>query len=158
MVKIFVVSDTHGKIDKFIQFAKILEKPDLIIHLGDYVDDSFEIERQMNIDTIRVKGNCDFDREGVNEEEILNINGKKIFLTHGNKYNVKYDLFSLSYKAKEEGADVVLFGHTHTPIIEEYDGILFMNPGSPTIPRNMSRKSFGILEIQEKIISKIIEI
>ncbi|WP_042680844.1 metallophosphoesterase [Anaerosalibacter massiliensis] len=158
-MRIFVVSDTHGRIEDFVQFAKKLEKPDLIIHLGDYADDGFEIERAMNVDTVVIKGNCDFLVEKrINNEEILTLNGKKVLITHGHRYNVKMDILDLFYRAKEEGADLVLFGHTHNPLIVEEEGILFMNPGSPSLPRGLVGKSFGLVNIEEDIKTKIIEI
>ena len=158
-MRIFVVSDTHGRIEDFVQFAKKLEKPDLIIHLGDYADDGFEIERAMNVDTVVIKGNCDFLVEKrINNEEILTLNDKKVLVTHGHRYNVKMDILDLFYRAKEEGADLVLFGHTHNPLIVEEEGILFMNPGTPSLPRGFIGKSFGLVNIEEDIKTKIIEI
>lgn len=158
-VEIFVVSDTHGRIEDFINYSKKLDKPDLIIHLGDYVEDGFEIKERMGIETIIVKGNCDFLINGnINEEEILTLNEKRIFITHGHRYNVKMDILDLFYRAKEEMADLVLFGHTHAPLISEEGGILFMNPGSPSLPRGLIDKSFGFLDIEEQINTKIIEI
>lgn len=158
-MKIFVVSDTHGNIDEFISFAKKLDRPDLIIHLGDYSEDGYEIEKRMGIDTIVVKGNCDFlDKRKTKEEEILNLNGKRIFITHGHRYHVKIDILNLFYKAREEKADVVLFGHTHIPLIFEEKGILFMNPGSTSFPKGIEGKTFGFLDVGKQIERKIIKI
>lgn len=38
-MKVIVVSDTHGRVDNFVNKIKAMEKPELIIHLGDYVED-----------------------------------------------------------------------------------------------------------------------
>lgn len=157
-MRIFVVSDTHGRINNFVNKAKSLEKPDLIIHLGDYVEDGLKIEKEMGVETIVVKGNCDFYSTGFEEDEILTISGKRIFITHGHKYNVKMDILNLLYKGKEEKADLILFGHTHLSLLEKIDEIIIMNPGSPSIPRLFSNKSFGIIEIGKNVSAKIIEI
>ncbi len=61
-----------------------------------------------------VKGNCDFDN--VEDELIFMIEDKVIFLCHGDKYNVKYGLDEIEAKAKSIDADIVIFGHTHTPL------------------------------------------
>lgn len=158
MLRIFVVSDTHGRINLFVNYAKTLEKPDLIIHLGDNVEDAYEIEKEMNVETIVVKGNCDFVSNAIDSEKLLIIEDKRIFITHGHRYNVKYDVSAILHRAKEVNADLVLFGHTHSPFIEneKYD-IIIMNPGSPTLPRGLNNYSFGIIEVGEKIETKIIE-
>ncbi len=157
-MKIFVVSDTHGRIKNFIDTAKYLEKPDLIIHLGDYVEDALKIEKEMGIDTIVVKGNCDIYSPGFDEEKIIILNDKIILITHGHKYNVKMDTLRLLYKGKEEGVDLILFGHTHYPQIEKQDGIMLMNPGSVSLPRLFNNKTFGIIELGEKISGKIAKV
>lgn len=156
-MRIFVVSDTHGRIDDFLKAVRYLEKPDFFIHLGDHVEDGIKIEKEMNVEAIIVKGNCDYTRE-FPEEKVLNINGKKILITHGHKQNVKFDTSRLLYAAKEKDVDLVLFGHTHISLFTEKDGIMFMNPGSPSIPRLPYEKTFGILDVEKKISGKIVEI
>ncbi|HLR35982.1 MAG TPA: metallophosphoesterase [Tissierellales bacterium] len=157
-MKIFVVSDTHGRIKDFVNTAKSLERPDLIIHLGDYVEDALKIEEEMGIDTIVVKGNCDIYSTGFDEDKIINLNNKKILITHGHKYNVKMDISRLVYKGMEEEVDLILFGHTHFPQLEEQDGIIIMNPGSVSLPRLFNSKTFGIIELGEKISGKIVKV
>lgn len=158
ILKIFVVSDTHGRINLFVNYAKTLEKPDLIIHLGDNVEDAYEIGKVMGVEVIVVKGNCDFVSNSIDSEKLLIIKGKRIFITHGHRYSVKYGVSEIYNKGKEVNADLVLFGHTHSPfIINEKCGIIIMNPGSPTLPRGNSSYSFGVVEINEKLTTKIIE-
>lgn len=155
-MKIFVVSDTHGSIREFIEKVNSMEKPGLIIHLGDYVEDGVKIEEAMGIKTVIVKGNGDYFHSDYDEDDILTIGDKKIFITHGHKYNVRYSIDNLFYKAKEVDADLVLFGHTHVPILLQEYGIMVMNPGSASMPRGFNRKkTFGIIEIKEKILGSI---
>ena len=118
-MKIIVVSDTHGNNGPFLEAAITIEKPDLIFHLGDYVSDAKKISKILEVDSIVVKGNGDYGMMDLNEDELVEINGKKIFLTHGHRYNVSYNLNDIYYKGLELGADLVLFGHTHLPIIEK---------------------------------------
>lgn len=158
-MKIFVVSDTHGSIEDFLREIETMKKPDLIIHLGDYVDDGLKIEKIMGIRTIIVKGNGDYFHRDYDEDKLIALNDKKIFITHGHNYNVRYGVDNLSYKGQEVEADLILFGHTHIPIIIEDKGRIIMNPGSPTQPRNYDgKKTFGIIEIGEKILGEIVEI
>ena len=60
----------------------------------------------------------------------LKLGGKRIFLLHGHTRGVKYDLQRLWYAGREVSADAVVFGHTHTALVD-YDGAMYvMNPGS----------------------------
>lgn len=158
-MKIVVVSDTHGNNKEVIEKISEMERPDLLFHLGDYIEDGIKICTALGIDTIMVKGNGDQGNKIYNEDELIEISGKKIFLTHGHRYDVRYGITNLYYKALELNVDMVLFGHTHVPINIEENGIIFMNPGSPSIPRTQSKaKTIGLIDINDKIYTKIIEI
>lgn len=158
-MKILIVSDTHGDIDNLLKGIKQIEKPDMLLHLGDYVEDGINIGKEMNIPTTIVKGNGDYTRNDYNYDEIVEIGDKRIFMTHGHKYNVNFSLSNLFYKGKENRADYILFGHTHIPIIEKINDITIMNPGSPSSPRGYdNRKTFGMIIIGNTIEEKIIEI
>ncbi|QQY80206.1 hypothetical protein EDD65_10314 [Keratinibaculum paraultunense] len=158
-MKIFVVSDTHGSTRDFINQINNMDKPELIIHLGDYVEDGEKIEEYTGIKTVIVKGNGDYFHTKYNEDEILYIKGKTLFLTHGHTYGVKYGINRLLYKAEEIGADLVLFGHTHSPILFKENNIIFMNPGSSSFPRGFNRrKTFGMIYVKDKILAEILNI
>ncbi|MGM9969040.1 MAG: YfcE family phosphodiesterase [Anaeroplasma sp.] len=118
-MKILVLSDIHS--------AKMdlnLSKYDRVFICGDY-GKNYNLFDNKNIHI--VKGNCDLKGS---EELIINFNSKKIFLTHGNNYNVKYSYNSLIYKTLSIGANICLFGHTHKSDIFIEDNVLFLNPGS----------------------------
>ena len=148
-MKIGVLSDTHGSIEESVEALKNIEALDLILHLGDYVADAIRIEKEMGIEVISARGNCDRADYDVAYDKILEIEGKKIFMTHGHNYNAYSGVSSLFYKGKEEGADIVLFGHSHMSTKVLHEDILILNPGSPHEPRNGSKKSIALLEISE---------
>ncbi|MGL5693999.1 MAG: metallophosphoesterase family protein [Peptostreptococcaceae bacterium] len=146
-MKLGIVSDTH-RMDKFINEAiPYLKECDLIIHAGDNFIDSKYIHKLTNVDIIGVKGNCDFDY--VEDEMVFELENKIIFLCHGDKYGVSYDLNDIEKKAKDENANIVIFGHTHVPLSIKKDGILYVNPGSLSLPRGGSSKQFVIMNITE---------
>lgn len=156
-MKIVVVSDTHGMVGNVIKLINKLDDVDLIIHLGDYLKDAIEIADKLDVKCVYVKGNCDIFSSGkVEEEKILEIEGRKLLLTHGHKYNVKYGLDRLYYKVKELEVDIVLFGHSHISINEQYDNILFLNPGSTTYPKGGTKESVALLTIDNKEINSTI--
>jgi putative phosphoesterase len=154
-LKIGVISDTHRYIGDATSLINKLGSVELIIHLGDNIEDVKILSSVYKGKIINVKGNCDFSNQAPSElmEEI---EGKRFFITHGNKYDVKYNLAKLRYRALELEADIVLFGHTHISQIEYMDGIWFINPGSPTLPRNGVR-SVAIVGIEGDKIVPIIK-
>lgn len=146
-MRIAVVSDTH-RLSNHIKLAKkLIKNADVLIHLGDVTDDLDELTDGFNGEVYAVRGNCDFSRK-YPKEQLLVLDGKKIFITHGDTYGVKYGLTEIFFRAKEINADIVLFGHTHQRLIAEEEGILFMNPGSVSLPRYLG-KSLGFIILEE---------
>ncbi|MBE5738474.1 MAG: metallophosphoesterase [Clostridiales bacterium] len=125
-MKVAIISDNHGNkraIDKLFERNDF----DYLFYLGDGISD---IGTYLYLDNVyAVSGNCDF-MSSVENERFFELEGIKFFITHGNRYGVKYSMDSIVDRAKEVGAKVVCFGHTHRQLIEERDGILFVNPGS----------------------------
>jgi hypothetical protein len=151
MIKILVVSDTHGQIEHAVECIKKEGPYDRMIHLGDQVEDAVRLANWLGIEQLDVcAGNCDYPSEGVSEK-ILNIDGVTIFMTHGHKYGVKFTLDRLYYRAKEVGAKIALYGHTHQRRMVEERGVTLFNPGSLSLPRDwkIKRKSFGTILIEE---------
>ena len=151
-MKILVASDTHYSIHNLL-LACEKEKPDKIFHLGDVMGKDLEIEAITEVPMTVVRGNCDSDIS-LPSEVIEEVGNHKALLTHGHYYGVGTELEELDriiLAAKEKGADVVLFGHTHVPTLTlGYRGMTIMNPGSLTSPRQKSQKyTYGILEILE---------
>lgn len=151
-----VVSDTHRDKAVLQRVAEKLEATDLIIHLGDNVQDVEGIREYYKKKIINVRGNCDFGRKEP-LELLEEVGGVKIFITHGHNYDVKYNMLKLKYRAQELGADIVLFGHTHVSVIEYEEGIWFMNPGSASLPRD-AYSSVATIEINEGKINPSIEL
>lgn len=149
-MRIIVISDSHNAVlNSHIESMKKEGIFDLLIHLGDNYRDADKFAQRLNIDKVyKVFGNCDFyyTNDGTVLEEV--IEGKKIIMTHGHKYNVKVGLSKILEFAKEKNADLVLYGHTHKALNQMMDNILFFNPGSTTHPREGS-PSFGIINITQ---------
>ena len=148
--KILVVSDSHGT-DRFIERAiKKVSPIDALIHCGDTGHDICETIKHDDFDIYSVTGNCDIFMSEKSEISI-NVAGHKIVVVHGHRHNVKYDVSQLHALARKRGADIVLFGHSHVPEIDtSVPGILLLNPGSISQPRQFSRnKSFAVLSISE---------
>lgn len=152
-----VISDTHKHIHYIDKAMEKLRNVDMIIHLGDNISDVKEMEKKYKGKIISVNGNCDFNFEG-KDEIIMEIENKKVLITHGHHYGVKESLLRLRYRAEEIGADLVLYGHTHISKIDFENGIFFVNPGSPALPKNGVNAVARIDISTGKIIPFIIEI
>ena len=148
--RILVISDTHGRNSSLLKDLLIKEAPfDMLIHCGDVESDIFSYTGSNSSYAVyAVDGNCDYNRYP--KELLIEAAGHRIFVTHGHNYNVRYSNDKLYAAARARQADVVLFGHTHVPEVEEKNGIFLMNPGSLGYPRGIHKTpSYGILELEK---------
>ncbi|SFC44491.1 YfcE family phosphodiesterase [Clostridium uliginosum] len=144
---IAVLSDTH-RMGKYINMVREhIKKADILIHLGDNVEDAEELSSNFHGEVYIVSGNCDYSTK-YPKERVIEIEDKRIFLTHGDLYGVKYNLNNIYYRTRELDADIALFGHTHKSIIEKVHNITLMNPGSLSLPKNEGRY-IGFLELNK---------
>jgi putative phosphoesterase len=123
---------------------------DALFHLGDGGEDAGLLARALDVKVIHVAGNCDIGSASP-RELLLEYDGNKLLLMHGDACGVKIGLDMLEKRAREAGVDAVLFGHTHRATVTTLSGILAVNPG--TLMRTAQHKSFAILEITPSGIS-----
>ncbi len=131
MKKILVITDSHSHFDKILKMVE-KENPDIVISAGDYSRDAEELsylfkEKEFFI----VNGNGDFFDRTHEDEILIEIEGKKFFITHGHFYGVKSSYDSLRKKSLDLECDITIFGHTHRTYLEKKEGhpILY-NPGA----------------------------
>lgn len=134
-MKILITSDTHGYYSSISDLILARGDVDLMIHAGDGVEDCKNINYETGIDYYVVKGNNDFFS---NEPyyKTIDLGGHKILLTHGHKEGIDYTLSNLIEKAKDKSCDIAIFGHIHRYVEINRSGILILNPGSPSLPRD----------------------
>lgn len=135
MKRLLVFSDSHGSIDNCEEVINRFKyKVSGIIHAGDYARDAEDLESiYPDIPVYYVHGNTDYISRAPGEIT-FEIDGVRIFLTHGHEYYVKQEVHSgyrtLLNKAKIMEADLCVFGHTHVPVTELNLGVTLLNPGS----------------------------
>ena len=119
-MKCLVFSDSHGD-TSYIRRAILKHKDaEALFFLGDgLVDADDAVNRSFLGAYFKVKGNCDwgyssYDSSVKKTDEVVLL-GKRIVFTHGDLYNAKSTTQDLSTMAIMRNADIVLFGHTHTP-------------------------------------------
>ncbi|MFI3238061.1 MAG: YfcE family phosphodiesterase [Lachnospiraceae bacterium] len=148
-MKVLIISDTHGKHDNF---KKVIEKEkpiDMMIHCGDTEGGEYLMSTLADCHCEIILGNNDYF-SGLPRDRFFQLAGKSVWLTHGHDYYVGMNLAMIQDEAMSRGADVVMFGHSHKPVLLE-DQIVLVNPGSLSYPRQANKKpSYLILEIDEK--------
>ncbi|MCL2564401.1 MAG: YfcE family phosphodiesterase [Defluviitaleaceae bacterium] len=161
-MKLLVFSDSHG--DNKIMgdiIANMYNEIETILFLGDCVDDFSDFQYiYPEKYFIYVIGNCDLNH---NEPvgQLIDIDGKKIFMTHGDRFGVKAGHKMIIREAMKLGADICLYGHSHSPsiLLDIDSGVYLMNPGSISEPRRTDYPTFGIIDIEAgKISLEIIEV
>ena len=140
-MKALIFSDSHRMFSPMQEAIRREGNVDWIIHAGDIhsdIEDLMTVYPQTPV--AFVKGNNDFWINNVPDERFFELENVKIFLTHGHLFGVKSALAALSKKAEELGADLCIFGHTHSAHNERVGNITLFNPGAAI-------KSYGVLEI-----------
>lgn len=154
-MRILVVSDTHGSDQNLRQAILAQPTAELVVHLGDGEAETDRAKLSFPEKMfLQVRGNCDWGSQLPLQGEYT-IDGVKLFYTHGHLYSVKSGLYQAVCAARERGAQVLLYGHTHQPLTDYEDGLYIMNPGS----LNGWKPSYGTLDITPQgIVTNIVSL
>ena len=166
-MKLLVISDIHGSSYYANKILDIVNKenPDKIVLLGDLyyhgprnpLPNDYapmkvaDILNSLKEKLLVVKGNCDAEVDEMisnfkfEDNILLDANGKKIFFTHGHKYNIN--------KLPNEEFDIMFYGHFHICFIKQQDGKIFVNPGSISLPKENTLNSYATID-SDKIYMK----
>lgn len=130
-MRIVVTSDSHRRAGDLMDiFERHLDNADLFINLGDGEDDVDNVLMLYpKIRIERVAGNCDWGST-LPLWKTVKFAGKTIFFSHGHPFSVKFGYERIVERAKAEGADICLFGHTHNPIVQRQGDMYLVNPGA----------------------------
>lgn len=160
-MKLMIASDIHGS---SLYCEKLMERyeeerPDKLFLLGDLLyhgprndlPDGYDPKRVIDLlnekkDVLLcIRGNCDCDVDQMvlqfpimADYAFLHIDGVDIYVTHGHVYNQNKPMPGVK--------GYLLCGHTHVPCVEECEGFTYLNPGSVSIPKNGSKRSYMLLE------------
>lgn len=152
-MKIGVISDTHGNVAALRRALEHFHGADMIVHAGDVLyhpprlgcSDGYdvpaftEIFNALTCPVLISRGNCDAE---VCEEmlempvqspyAIVEVSGVWVMVSHGHLFT-RDDMIRLGRRFR---VDYFISGHTHVPVLEDIDGLVLMNPGSPAIPKS----------------------
>ncbi len=145
-MKILVVSDTHRKNENYFKVVE-LHRPDMVIHCGDAEGSEYALTQAAGCPVKIVLGNNDFFSDLPREEEFC-IGRYRVWLTHGHNYYVAMGTDTIKREAAARRMDIVMFGHTHRPLIDTEGEVIAINPGSLSYPRQEGRRpSYIIMEM-----------
>lgn len=153
-MKIGVVSDTHGGVEGFSRLLPFLRTCDLIVHAGDVLYHGprnplpegydpkalAELLNGLKVPLVVSRGNCDADVDQLllrvpilSPYAFLFAEGLRILVMHELGDPPPYEV------------DIIVFGHTHRWGLEAREGVLYLNPGSPALPKG-SEPSFALID------------
>jgi putative phosphoesterase len=155
--KLLVLSDTHGKITllkMIFTWAKERIPPKdticSVAFLGDGVIDLQRAGEETGFysDWKLINGNNDYGIQ-LPESSVFDFVNYRFFICHGHRYSLYGNYHSLVSAGRVNGANVILFGHTHIPSIKTINGIHLINPGSAGNPRSNIGSTFAVIECAE---------
>lgn len=143
-MRILVCSDSHGRRSQLVLALEQQPRAEILVFLGDGAADADFFAQEPGKQGCIVRGNCDFGASLPLCQEFT-VMGKRVLCTHGHAFSVKHGLDSLQYQAERQGADLVLFGHTHAPLnwYDPESKITYFNPGS------IREGDYGFVDITE---------
>lgn len=155
-VRIGVISDTHGRLDK--QVLSLFAGVSRIIHAGDIGNEELIWELEAVAPVIAVRGNIDADTMCFPNERMAVIEGRTFYVRH--QFATVEKMNAAQRRVIEQRMpDVVVFGHSHQAYAGQWRGTLLFNPGSAGPKRFNLPRSVGLLELRaEQITSRIIEL
>lgn len=144
-----VIADTHlpRRTSAFLDGLRPhLERADLILHAGDLMDPMFLDDLAAYAPVRAVQGNLDPPEAKLPETLQFEFGSVRIAMIHdsGRKRGRRNRM-----RQRFPGARVVVFGHSHIPWLEDEDGMLLLNPGSPTDRRRQTEHTFALLRVED---------
>jgi putative phosphoesterase len=140
-MRVGLISDTHGLIRP--EALAALDGVELILHAGDVGPPHVLHELERFAPVHSVEGNTDDPAMGLPERVTLTLAGVAVLVTHGHELGSP----TPARLAARYDADIIVFGHTHRPVIEQVGATLVVNPGAAGPPRFNLLPSVAILEL-----------
>jgi len=138
-INIGIISDTHGSLSH--KALSTLNRADVIVHAGDFDTPEVLSALEKLCPVIAVRGNMDYGHwaEGLPAADMVELGGIHLYLLH--------NLNTLDLDPIAADVKVVVSGHTHQAAAAQSNGVLFLNPGSPTSPRHGTDASVAMLQV-----------
>lgn len=163
-MRILAIADTHCKnsaqVENLIDLLRpFAEDAEMILHAGDLVVSELAEALGEMAPTYAVRGNMDVTEDAGRFPawRIVDAGGFRIGLIHGSG-----PPFGLIERVRDqfsnEGVSAIVFGHTHEAFLQSVDGVLMVNPGSPTDRRFTDHNSFAIMTVADAVAAEIVDL
>lgn len=152
-MELLLFSDNHRDRESVKELIRKHPNADRIISLGDSEMKEYELT-ELNV--FGVKGNYPFEPNFPKELTFV-FEDTKVYLTHGHHFSVKMGLSRLLQYGIYNDINVICFGHTHQPFLQEVQGVLLLNPGSLSKNKFHNNASYAILTIEPNSIKAVIK-
>lgn len=163
-MRIGIMSDTHGSSQAFEQAMNFLNDVDLLIHAGDVLyhgarnplpegHNPKELAQQievLSVPIMMVKGNVDAEVDDwvlpypLPPYALVQDGQRRIVVYHGFQHQSQEEMVQF---ATRFGAQILIFGHTHQPVLKKVGNLILVNPGSVALPKQESKEpTFALIE------------
>lgn len=171
-MKVGIISDTHNPNvgpEPPTEVAAAFRGVDVILHAGDiYLPSCLDwLEAIAPVYAVELGAGAHFkaDPRVVDKARVIQLEGYTIGMTHdlmvpgmaqeitehsplSKHFPADANLSTALETVFDDAVNIVIFGHSHYAVVEEYQGILMVNPGSPSLPKQLRRLGqVAILEI-----------
>lgn len=149
-MRVLIVSDTHRQNNNYLKVLERVRPIDMVVHCGDAEGSEYLICEGAGCPVEIVAGNNDFFSNLPKESE-FEIGNYRVWLTHGHNYYVSMGNETIKKEAVSRGVDIVMYGHSHKPVVDIGKEIIAVNPGSLTYPRQEGRRpTYVLMEIDRE--------
>ena len=148
-MRVLILGDTHAQDDIFLRILAAEKEYDAVLHTGDFEGSEFVYRELSDAPLYAIAGNNDFFTDAP-YERVVELEGCRIFMTHGHRYGLEKGYMGVCREAHRRNASIAVFGHSHLPVAEYCRGVLMLNPGSTSWPRQENRKpSYIVLNLED---------
>ncbi len=146
-MRVGMMSDSHGDIAAIRRALALVAPVDMWLHAGDYAQDAQLLAQLSRVPVRAVAGNSDGAPATAKWDEFIELQGKKIWLTHGHRHKVKWGTQELIQWGHQYDVQLIVFGHTHLPQIMTDGQMLLVNPGSVAFPPQGCQPTIAMLTV-----------
>ena len=146
-MRILIIGDTHAQDDLFLRILAKERGFDALLHTGDFEGSELVYRELSGTPFYYVAGNNDFFTDAP-FERVIELESCRIYMSHGHRQNVFEGNDEILREAARRRAQIAVFGHSHRPVAKIESGILLLNPGSLSWPRQENHKpSYIVLDL-----------
>lgn len=147
MKKIGILSDTHGYLEAIDRILVMTSKDDICLwlHAGDYGDDARYMATKTKVPVLAVRGNNDRRKPLEPVEQLIPFEDTYIYMVHGDRISPFARTQDILTVARGSSARLAVAGHSHHHESYEQGDCLFVNPGSPVLPKDGSGGTFAVV-------------